>query len=482
MDTQVFFKYGPDDTYGQSTSSQDIGSATSDSSVTVSITGLASHTTYHYTVVAQSIAGTTTAPDATFTTFDNPPAAAGDAATVPYGAATAIDILANDSDPDGDALNITGVTQPGFGTTTTDGSQVIYTPNPHFIGTDSFTYSISDGYGGTSTATVSVTVAFPSSPVTSVLHAKGGAFPGAGISGSGIPGGAVFTTVRNPAINNAFELVYQASWSGGGKPGAAIVREDILGNATTLAVRGAPIVDYAGDPVTSVTYSSFLDPALDEEGAVAFIAKLAGNGLTSANNSAVFATTSTGLLRMIVRVGDTLPSGAVIKSFQSVALAQSDVFAAVTLLGTTTLPGPGGITSANNHAVVHYDLELLAAQPSEIIVQKRRQQRRRPGFLLQLPRARNRFSRRTPIHRRQQRDGRYCLPAKREKRDRHDSTNSPWTRGIGNRAESCDLQASDPECRLRELPSRRLLARLDRPFRLQCRIQSRNQGWNRHLL
>ncbi|MEG5005297.1 DUF4347 domain-containing protein, partial [Microcoleus sp. B5-C4] len=55
-------------------------------------------------------------------------------------------VLANDSDVDGDVLTATKVTNPNNGTLAfnKDGS-FIYTPNPGFVGLDSFTYTVSDG-------------------------------------------------------------------------------------------------------------------------------------------------------------------------------------------------------------------------------------------------------------------------------------------------------------------------------------------------
>ena len=76
--------------------------------------------------------------------------------------ANAIDVLANDTrSPDaGETLTVTAVTQGTNGTVaiTGGGTGVSYTPNANFFGTDIFTYTISDGNGGTDTATVNVTV------------------------------------------------------------------------------------------------------------------------------------------------------------------------------------------------------------------------------------------------------------------------------------------------------------------------------------
>lgn len=88
---------------------------------------------------------------------NDPPVAADDEAIVAQGADAAIAVLANDSDPDGNSLTIITVADPENGTVDIDGDRIIYSPNDEFTGTDSFTYSISDG-AATDTATVTVTV------------------------------------------------------------------------------------------------------------------------------------------------------------------------------------------------------------------------------------------------------------------------------------------------------------------------------------
>lgn len=90
---------------------------------------------------------------------DHPPTAVDDAVTTNEDAGIPVAVLANDSDPDGDALAVTAVTQGTYGDVTLDPDGTItYTPNADFNGSDDFTYTVGDGQGGSATGTVSVTV------------------------------------------------------------------------------------------------------------------------------------------------------------------------------------------------------------------------------------------------------------------------------------------------------------------------------------
>lgn len=91
---------------------------------------------------------------------NRPPVAVDDTATAVANSTKVIDVLANDSDPDGDNLLILSVTQPANGTSnkSSDGKTVSYQSEPGFAGTDSFDYTISDGKGANATAKVTVNV------------------------------------------------------------------------------------------------------------------------------------------------------------------------------------------------------------------------------------------------------------------------------------------------------------------------------------
>jgi hypothetical protein len=98
----------------------------------------------------------------TVTPVNDAPVAIADTATTPEDTPVSIPLetlLANDTDVDvGDTLSVTAVNNPVSGTVVIDGTNAVFTPTLNFNGTAGFSYTISDGNGGTDTATVSVTV------------------------------------------------------------------------------------------------------------------------------------------------------------------------------------------------------------------------------------------------------------------------------------------------------------------------------------
>jgi hypothetical protein len=101
------------------------------------------------------------------------PTAGADSAKDTAGSPVQIAVLANDTDPDGDALTITTVGKAAHGTAVVNkDSTVTYTASAGYVGTDSFTYAISDGKGGTATGTVTVSVTAPTTPAASSWPAQ----------------------------------------------------------------------------------------------------------------------------------------------------------------------------------------------------------------------------------------------------------------------------------------------------------------------
>ncbi|HEY1190028.1 MAG TPA: SdrD B-like domain-containing protein, partial [Gemmata sp.] len=143
---------------GQTFTKQDRGDDATDSDVSVATAGSPGGTVSLSLTSGQSLV----AVDAGFVpvTPNKSPAAVPDSAEVVPGSDVTVAVLNNDSDPDADPLTITAFTQPaGGGTPVTvsgDGKGLVFTAPADFTGPAQFEYTVSDGKGGTATATVTV--------------------------------------------------------------------------------------------------------------------------------------------------------------------------------------------------------------------------------------------------------------------------------------------------------------------------------------
>lgn len=119
--------------------------------------------TFTYTITDEDGGAATGTVNATISGANNPPVANNDTyvSYVGGGGSGYKNVCANDSDPDNDPLTIISITQPSRGSANYVGCTVNYTVSGTTAGTTSFTYTISDGRGGTATATVNVTIIVP---------------------------------------------------------------------------------------------------------------------------------------------------------------------------------------------------------------------------------------------------------------------------------------------------------------------------------
>ena len=104
--------------------------------------------------------GTTTAQGSvsiSVTAINHPPVANADSATVAEDGSVDVDVLANDTDVDGNSLSLTGVGAATHGATSVVAGKARYVPAANYNGSDSFSYTVSDGTA-TSTGAVSITV------------------------------------------------------------------------------------------------------------------------------------------------------------------------------------------------------------------------------------------------------------------------------------------------------------------------------------
>lgn len=86
------------------------------------------------------------------------PTAEDDAVSTLAGLPVFIPVLSNDSDVDGDRLRLAAWDQANGGRVRRSGDRLVYFPAAGFSGEESFTYRVTDGRGGSATATVQVNV------------------------------------------------------------------------------------------------------------------------------------------------------------------------------------------------------------------------------------------------------------------------------------------------------------------------------------
>jgi len=135
------------------------GSATS----TLTLTGVTTNSALPYQVIVSNGSGSVTSRVANLTVFTVPVAGTNFTLGVTLGVPSTVKIIGGKytpTDANGFPLSITSVTGATNGTVSTDGTNITYTATNTAVGAtnDSFNYTVSDGYSGTATQTVSVTI------------------------------------------------------------------------------------------------------------------------------------------------------------------------------------------------------------------------------------------------------------------------------------------------------------------------------------
>lgn len=139
---------------------------------------------------------------------NEPPVANPDSAVTRTGEPVRIDVLGNDSDPDDDPLAVVAVGQPGNGSAALGGDgRITYTSLPGFTGTDTFSYTVEDGRGGSAVGQVTVLVnpAGNRPPLTrpdSALILKGGRVDVDVLANDTDPDGDALTVTQVVYTNN----------------------------------------------------------------------------------------------------------------------------------------------------------------------------------------------------------------------------------------------------------------------------------------
>jgi len=189
-DTTVGFSWGTTSSYGQTSpvTPSTLPGGVNGAYVTVTLTGLNQHTTYHYRFTATSSRGTTIE-DRTFTTSNSVPVAIGQGGlNTPIDTPLQITLAATDGDP----LIYAVATPPPFGAVVIAGNIATYTPTAGYNGADSFTFTASDSFGGTSPpATIGLSVGTSDTPPLLAVDSYSpygqmlyGSFPFTGVGGT----------------------------------------------------------------------------------------------------------------------------------------------------------------------------------------------------------------------------------------------------------------------------------------------------------
>lgn len=156
----VGFDYGLTKTYGNGLPAEPhLLDGNIETPVQAVITGLQAHTKYNFRVHAHSDNGDANGGNLTFTTLNNGPSAEPDSYNARPGGVLTLDVLDNDTDPDGDTLSLVSFTAPPAtaGKVTKVGNNLIFTAATTFpITGTTFNYTLKDGFGGTDTATVTI--------------------------------------------------------------------------------------------------------------------------------------------------------------------------------------------------------------------------------------------------------------------------------------------------------------------------------------
>jgi hypothetical protein len=126
-------------------------------------TNFAGTDSFTYTVTDPSGGSATGTVSVTVTNSNDAPVGRNDSASTDEDVAVSLTkatLTGNDTDVDGDSLDITGVNSPSNGIAILNADDsVTFTPAANYSGPAGFNYTVSDGNGGTSAASVTVTVA-----------------------------------------------------------------------------------------------------------------------------------------------------------------------------------------------------------------------------------------------------------------------------------------------------------------------------------
>jgi hypothetical protein len=258
--------------------------------------------------------------------------AADDSMTASAGSPGSLNVLADDTGPTGTTLTVTSVTQGTQGTVAIgSGGVLTYTTSAVAAGSDSFTYTVSDGIGDTATATVSVNILG--------LEAYYKMYEGSG------------TTTADASGNGNTATITNATWTTG------VAGEGLAFNGSSASVTG-PTLNIS---TNSITFSGWFDSSGSQYSAAGLIFNRngsVGNGLDMFNGTTLGYTWGTSAATYNFNSALTLPTGT--WTFAALIITPTNATIYMQPLG-------GSLTSATNtyaNPVETFSNAILIAQDS----------------------------------------------------------------------------------------------------------------------
>jgi hypothetical protein len=322
----VSFQYGPAGNLGNTIvakPSEITGRTTTP--VSADISGLAPGTTYSFRVVAaDGLGDRTIGQPITFTTTVNNPATGGTFGVSPNSPVSAGTVLTASFDGWTDPESHTPLTyEVREGTTVIVPAGTVAAPTFVLpVGTHQVHGRIYDSLGAF-TVTAAVEILVVGDPESILLYAAGNPVPGAGTGG--IPQDAKWARVGVPAIDDLGAVTFTGKWASSSGRGEGIYHS----GAKMLAVTGGPVPGAGIDGEFAIpagaVFKSFKDPVVDSDGLVAFIATMAGKGISEANDTVIVSNGRTGTLDVIAREGSPAPgtNGARYRFFNGLSIRNS---------------------------------------------------------------------------------------------------------------------------------------------------------------
>jgi uncharacterized delta-60 repeat protein len=255
---EVSFEYGLTTAYGTTITLPNTFNSANPENVSTQLTGLAPHTTYNFRVRIDGDLGNALGTNRSFTTANRPPVANPDTVKALPSSATTIDVLDDDTDADGDTLTIasrTAVSPSTAGTVAIVSNKLVFTASAAFGTapnlTATFGYKVSDGEGGLTDGTVSVSLGNAGLDLlTKSIAAEGTAFE----TPSSYP--VEITTTGSWAVTEALSWATASPMSG---REIAIVNITVQPNTTTASRIG--IIKIGGVSHT-ITQAGTVKPTL----------------------------------------------------------------------------------------------------------------------------------------------------------------------------------------------------------------------------